>query len=104
MHLESDSDVIRSVNWDGHGCAISQASASLLSDLAPGLTTSELSERIDLFRVVMRSKGPIDPDEDLLGDAVALGGVSRYVARVKCAMLAWAACEEAISRTSSTTA
>ncbi|MEF2978657.1 iron-sulfur cluster assembly scaffold protein [Subtercola sp. YIM 133946] len=87
---------IRALQWEGQGCAISQASASLLSDLVPGLTVNELSERIDVFRVAMRSKGAIEPDEDLLGDAVVLGGASRYVARVKCAMLAWVAAEEAL--------
>lgn len=97
LHLEPGSDRIRAVKWDGHGCAISQASASLFSDLAPGLTMADLGERIELFRTAMRSRGTIEPDEDLLGDAVALGGVSRYVARVKCAMLAWVAGEEAIA-------
>jgi nitrogen fixation protein NifU and related proteins len=99
LHLEPDGDHIRAVRWEGHGCAISQASASLFSDLAPGLTIAELSTRIDVFRIAMRSRGTIEPDEELLGDAVALGGVSRYVARVKCAMLAWVAGEEAISLT-----
>jgi nitrogen fixation NifU-like protein len=97
LHLEPGTDRIRSVRWDGHGCAISQASASLFSDLATGLTTGELGERIAVFRTAMRSHGTIEPDEELLGDAVALGGVSRYVARVKCAMLAWVAGEEAIA-------
>jgi len=97
LHLESGSDRIRSVRWEGQGCAISQASASLFSDLATGLTTAELGTRIDVFRTAMRSRGTIEPDEELLGDAVALGGVSRYVARVKCAMLAWVAGEEAIA-------
>jgi len=100
LHLEPGTTLIRSIRWDGHGCAISQASASLFSDLGPGLTTAQLAERIDLFRVAMRSRGTIEPDEELLGDAVALGGVSRYVARVKCAMLAWVAGEEAIARAS----
>ncbi|GGF30321.1 iron-sulfur cluster assembly scaffold protein NifU [Subtercola lobariae] len=92
----SGSGTIRSIGWEGQGCAISQASASLLSDLAPGLTPAELSERIDVFRTAMRSKGTVEPDEELLGDAVVLGGASRYVARVKCAMLAWVAAEEAL--------
>jgi nitrogen fixation NifU-like protein len=96
LHLEAGTDRISAIRWEGHGCAISQASASLFSDLASGLTTSELTTRIDLFRVAMRSRGTIEPDEELLGDAVALGGVSRYVARVKCAMLAWVAGEQAI--------
>jgi nitrogen fixation NifU-like protein len=102
LHLEPGSDVIRAIRWEGHGCAISQASASLLSDLAPGLTTAELTTRIDAFRVAMRSRGTIEPDEELLGDAIALGGVSRYIARVKCAMLAWVAGEQAIIQATKT--
>jgi nitrogen fixation NifU-like protein len=97
LHLEPGTDRISAIRWEGHGCAISQASASLFSDLAAGLTTAELTTRIDAFRTAMRSRGTIEPDEDLLGDAVALGGVSRYTARVKCAMLAWVAGEHAIA-------
>lgn len=101
LHLEPGTDRINSVRWEGHGCAISQASASLFSDLASGLTTDELAVRIDSFRTAMRSRGTIEPDEELLGDAVALGGVSRYVARVKCAMLAWVAGEDALAKAAS---
>ena len=101
LHLEPGTDRINAIRWDGHGCVISQASASLFSDLAAGLTTAELTVRIDAFRAAMRSHGTIKPDEELLGDAVALGGVSRYVARVKCAMLVWVAGEEAITRAAS---
>ncbi|GAA1001256.1 Fe-S cluster assembly sulfur transfer protein SufU [Subtercola frigoramans] len=95
LHLD-ESGAISTLAWEGHGCAISQSSASLLSDLAAGLSVDGLSERIDAFRVAMRSKGTIEPDEELLGDAVVLGGTSRYIARVKCAMLAWVAAESAI--------
>jgi nitrogen fixation protein NifU and related proteins len=101
LHLEPGTNRIRSVRWEGHGCAISQASASLFSDLAAGLTADEISVRIDAFRTAMRSRGTIEPDEELLGDAVALGGVSRYVARVKCAMLAWVAGEDALAKAAS---
>lgn len=97
LHFEAGSDRIAAIRWEGQGCSISQASASMLSDLAPGLTTADLTTRIEAFRTAMRSRGEIEPDEELLGDAVALGGVSRYVARVKCAMLAWTAAEEAIA-------
>jgi nitrogen fixation NifU-like protein len=65
--------------------------------MADGLTTTDLTARIGSFREAMRSRGTIEPDEDLLGDAVVLGGVSKYVARVKCAMLAWVAAEHAIA-------
>jgi nitrogen fixation protein NifU and related proteins len=97
VHRAPDGSV-EAIAWEGHGCAISQASASLLAELAEGLTAEELEVRIDAFRTAMRSRGKIEPDEELLGDAAALGGVSRYVARVKCAMLAWVAAEDALQK------
>jgi nitrogen fixation NifU-like protein len=99
LHVAAGSDIVSKVTWEGHGCAISQASASLFSELvADGMTIPVLHERIDLFRTAMRSRGTIEPDEELLGDAAALGGVSKYIARVKCAMLAWVAAEDALAR------
>ena len=106
VHLAADGGV-DAVRWTGHGCAISQASASLLAqlvteqkaELGHPLTTDELQTRIDAFREAMRSRGTIQPDEEMLGDVAALGGVSRYTARVKCAMLAWVAAEDALART-----
>lgn len=97
VHRAPDGSV-EAIAWEGHGCAISQASASLLAELAEGLTVEELEVRIDAFRTAMRSRGKIEPDEELLADAAALGGVSRYVARVKCAMLAWVAAEDALHK------
>nr|WP_314845138.1 SUF system NifU family Fe-S cluster assembly protein [uncultured Microbacterium sp.] len=94
----ADDGSIEAIAWEGHGCAISQASASLLSELAEGLSREDLEVRIAAFREAMRSRGRIEPDEELLGDAAALGGVSRYVARVKCAMLAWVAAEDALAK------
>ncbi|MET0992058.1 MAG: Fe-S cluster assembly sulfur transfer protein SufU, partial [Lacisediminihabitans sp.] len=98
LHRDRATDVVTAVRWEGHGCAISQASASLFSGLAEGLTTTEISARIDSFREAMRSRGTVEPDEELLGDAVVLGGVSKYIARVKCAMLAWVAAEDALAK------
>ncbi|WP_435742424.1 Fe-S cluster assembly sulfur transfer protein SufU [Microbacterium sp. PMB16] len=97
VHRAADGSV-EAIAWEGHGCAISQASASLLAELAEGLSVADLEVRIAAFREAMRSRGKIEPDEELLGDAAALGGVSKYVARVKCAMLAWVAAEDALSR------
>jgi len=96
LYVEPGSDVVTRVSWEGHGCAISQASASLFTEMADSLTLEVMQERIDLFRTAMRSRGAIEPDEELLGDAAALGGVSKYIARVKCAMLAWVAAEHAV--------
>ncbi len=95
LHLGDDGRIADG-RWEGHGCAISQASASLLSDVVPGLSPADLRDRIEGFRTALRSRGAIAPDEDLVGDAAALAGVARYPARVKCAMLAWVAAEDAL--------
>ncbi|WP_349897852.1 Fe-S cluster assembly sulfur transfer protein SufU [Parafrigoribacterium soli] len=95
--LEPGSDRIAALAWHGSGCSISQASASVLSELAPGLTTAQMQEKIDTFRTMMRSRGEGEADEDILGDAVVFHGVSRYVMRVKCAMLAWVGVEGCIA-------
>jgi nitrogen fixation NifU-like protein len=88
--------VVESVSWQGDGCAISMASASVLTDLMQGVSRDEAMNLVDAFREVMRSRGRLEADEEVLGDAAALSGVSRFPARVKCAMLAWVALEESL--------
>jgi nitrogen fixation NifU-like protein len=90
--------IIERLSWDGQGCSISMASASLLSELAPGLTPTQLTERIALFREMMRSRGAGVEDDEPLGDAAVLESVSKYIARVKCAMLAWVAAEDTVQQ------
>ncbi len=90
-------DTVQQVRWDGDGCAISMSSASVLSDLAEGRDIDGLTLVMDVFRELMRSRGMVEPDEAVLGDAIAFAGVSRYPARVKCAMLAWVAVEHAVA-------
>ena len=87
---------VEGISWEGQGCSISMASASVLTDLAAGLPRDEIMALVDNFREVMRSRGTVEADEEVLGDAAAFSGVSRYPARVKCAMLAWVALEEAL--------
>ena len=96
LRLSDDGDVIRDVTWEGNGCSISQASASMLAELVDGMPRGEASALIDGFREAIRSRGTIELDEDVYLDAAALSGVSKYVARVKCAMLAWVALEEGL--------
>jgi len=91
--LEPGTDRIAALRWQGAGCSISMASASVLADLAPGLTLDELDELVGAFREMMRSRGAGEPDDEVLGDAVAFHGVSKFVMRVKCGMLAWVAAE-----------
>ena len=88
--------VIEEFAWSGDGCSISMASASVLHDAVRGVTVAEARAMLDLYREMLRSRGTIEPDEEILGDAAAFSGVSRYPARVKCAMLAWVAFEAAL--------
>jgi nitrogen fixation NifU-like protein len=96
-----DSDagpVVADVGYDALGCSISQASASVLSDLVIGRPVSEAMRLHDEFLALMQSKGVGEPDEDVLGDAVAFAGVSKYPARIKCALLAWMAWKDATAQ------
>ncbi|MDQ4504328.1 Fe-S cluster assembly sulfur transfer protein SufU [Sinomonas sp. ASV322] len=95
VRVEARDGTIASLRWEGHGCSISMASASVLHDLAEGTTAEEFHELVDAFRDMVRSRGKVLGDPDVLGDAAAFEGVSRYVARVKCAMIAWVAAEDA---------
>jgi nitrogen fixation protein NifU and related proteins len=90
--------VVRDVAWVGEGCSISQASSSVLHDLVVDQPVERAEELIEAFRAMLRSRGEVEPDEDLLGDAVAFAGVGRHANRVKCAMLGWTAFEDALHR------
>lgn len=96
LNLSLQDGLLKEVSWDGVGCSISQASTSVMSDLVKGKKYDEASSLIDAFVEVMQSKGSIVGDEDFLGDAVAFAGVSKYPARVKCALLGWMALKDAM--------
>ena len=100
VRVSEDGQTIRDVTWEGQGCSISQASASMLVDLIDGVPREKAAELIDGFREALRSRGTIELDEDVYEDAAALSGVSKFSARVKCAMLAWVALEESLAQTS----
>ncbi len=89
---------VSQLRWDGNGCSISMASASVLSEMAEGMEVAEFTGVIGTFRDVLRSRGTVAADPEVLGDAAAFEGVSRYAARVKCAMLSWVAAEDALSQ------
>ncbi len=95
VRIEPGTDRIAALAWQGDGCSISMASASVLTDMAPGRTVPEFLALTDTFREMMRSRGAGEPDEDVLEDLVAFHGVSKFVMRVKCGMLAWVAAEAA---------
>jgi nitrogen fixation protein NifU and related proteins len=83
--------VVENVSYESLGCSISQASASVMADLVIGKPVGEAMKISEAFRMLMHSKGQGEPDEGLLEDAVAFAGVSKYPARIKCALLGWSA-------------
>ena len=98
LDLEFDGDVLTHVSFQGKGCAISMASASMLTEVLEGKTIEEIERWITGFRQFIRDgKEPADLD---LGDVASLGGVSQLPVRVKCATLPWTTLEEGLSRLS----
>jgi nitrogen fixation protein NifU and related proteins len=90
--------VVEDVSFDSLGCSISQASASVMTDLVIGKSVSDAMKIGDAFLELMQSKGKLEPDEDVLEDAVAFAGVSKYPARIKCALLGWMAWKDATAQ------
>lgn len=91
--------VVDDVRWEGQGCSISQASASVLHDLVVGQDLAAVDRLSAIFHDLMNSRGAgLDDEaaEDLLGDAVAFTGSSKFPARIKCALLGWAALSDAL--------
>lgn len=101
VHLDGEGQdaTVADVSYDAMGCSISQASASVMSDLIIGKSVKEAMAVGEEFLALMQSRGQdVEPDEDVLEDAVAFAGVSKYPARIKCALLAWMAWKDATAR------
>jgi nitrogen fixation NifU-like protein len=96
--------VVDDVSYDALGCSISQASVSVLTDLLIGKKVDEAMAVHQEFLTLMQSKGQAEPNEDVLEDAVAFAGVSKYPSRIKCALLGWMAWKDAVSRAEGATA
>ena len=98
LHLADDGrdPVVTDVSYDAQGCAISKASTSVLTDLVIGRPVSHAVSVGEAIRDMVRTRDGSEPDEDVLGDAIALQGVAKYPARVKCALLGWTALSEAL--------
>lgn len=95
LGVKLNGDLVESINWEGVGCSISQASTSIMSDLLIGKSLDQATVISEDFLQLMQSKGNEEGDADLLEDAVALAGVSKYPARIKCALLGWMAFKDA---------
>ncbi len=98
LRVHVNRGTVDDVSYDAVGCSISQASTSVLTDLVIGKEVDEAMEVQRHFLALMQSKGGGAPDDDVLEDAVAFAGVSRYPARIKCALLGWMAWKDATAQ------
>jgi len=100
--MSDDGSTVRDVSYDSLGCSISQASVSVMTDLVVGKDLDTATAAYDAFLGLMRTRGDteavIEADEDVLEDAVAFEGVSKYPARIKCALLGWMAWKDATAQ------
>ena len=97
VQLAFDANGVGDLRFSGRGCAISQASASMMTQLVKGKGAEEIDTLRNRFREMMLGDSSAVTDEKL-GSLRALSGVARFPARVKCALLAWNALETALSR------
>jgi len=90
--------VVADVSYDAAGCSISTAATSVLADEVIGHSVKEALTSFAAMRKMLTSKGTDPGDEDEIGDGVAFAGVSKYPARVKCALLGWMAFTDALTQ------
>jgi nitrogen fixation NifU-like protein len=95
LQVAFDGDSVCDLRFSGRGCSISQASASMMTQLVKGKSPEEIDAIRKEFRDLML--GNAAADESQLGSLRALSGVARFPARVKCALLAWNALERALA-------
>jgi nitrogen fixation NifU-like protein len=96
LSVRLEGERLSQIAFTGHGCSISQATASIMSELLTGKTVAEAQRLSGLFRQMIKSEiaGSVLDD---LGDALALEGVKKHSARIKCALLAWDCIDRALS-------
>lgn len=99
LDLALDGETISDVRFSGQGCSISQASASMMTQLIKGKTVAEARALAGRFNEMMHGSAEAAGDR-ALGEARALAGVAKFPVRVKCALLGWNALEESINPTS----
>lgn len=95
LHLQVDGGRVADVKFSGHGCSISQASASLMTEAIKGEPVAKALEMMRQFRSMMRGEMLVDQED--LGDLLALSGVTKFPIRVKCAVLPWEALRQTLS-------
>jgi nitrogen fixation NifU-like protein len=100
LTLTLEGDVIGDIKLTGHGCSISVASSSIMSQSVKGKSVHDAMERLKAFKTMMTLEESSEPvDLRSLGEIAALSGVSKFPARIKCATLAWNTLAEALGET-----
>jgi nitrogen fixation NifU-like protein len=94
VHLRLGDGRVAEAAFEGQGCSISQASASMMTEAVRGLHVPDAGGLAGQFRGMM--EGRVEPDEDEFGDLMALKGVVKYPVRIKCAVLAWDVLQDAL--------
>ena len=89
LYLALEGELIRDVAFQGSGCAISRASASMMTESVKGKTLAEAEEKFEAFHEMLTAGDEGHVDVDVLGDLEVLAGVSEFPTRVKCATLSW---------------
>ncbi len=98
LRVHLDGDTVQDVSYDAEGCSISQAAASVMTELLIGKNVTEAMSVHDAFLELMQGRGQAEPDEDVLEDGVAFAGVAKFPARIKCALLPWMAWKDATAQ------
>jgi len=96
LRTQVDDGVVTDLSYEALGCSISVASASVMADTVTGASVEEAMAGYDRVLELLQSRGQGEPDPETLGDAVAFAGVAQFPARVKCALLGWAAMRDAV--------
>lgn len=98
LEIKLNKNVIEDLAFTGHGCAISQASTSIMIDTLRGKSIEEAKYIIKMFIEMIKRETKDKKELEKLGDAIALKNVSNMPARVKCALLAWHTLEEMLNK------
>ncbi|SVA76890.1 uncharacterized protein METZ01_LOCUS129744, partial [marine metagenome] len=97
IQLKVDGNSVSQVGINGRGCAISQASASLLAELVQGKSYADVNAAVLSVRRLLKGEEITEEEQDILGDIEALGGVRKFPVRIKCALLSWVGLSDALA-------
>jgi len=101
LRVHLDGETVTDVSYDAEGCSISQAAASVMTDLVIGRPVDKAFETHEAFLLLMQGRGEVEPDEEVLEDGIAFAGVAKFPARIKCALLSWMAFKDATAQAAS---